>query len=194
MLPALSGRAGPRKGHSVRVRVLGISPLSDRPEWRSPWERASRSASGSGAGPCRALPTGTGAGPCRALPRAPELLGAHRPAPPGSAARRLSPTRGPGGGMQAARALILTRSAVSVRSVLSFPLQQQHLLALRFALQNLTRFYPKYYRLLDEILSAVFAQSWRLAREGAVRSSPHRYAFPTPYRTAFFLFARVRLL
>lgn len=61
-------------------------------------------------------------------------------------------------------------------------------------LQGLTRFYPKYHRLLDEILSAVLARARRSAREGAVRLSPHRYAFPVLYCTAFFSFPPIYLL
>lgn len=60
--------------------------------------------------------------------------------------------------------------------------------------RGFTLFYPKYHCLLKEILSAVLARARRLAREGAVRLSPHRYSFPALYCTSFFSFARICLL
>ncbi|XP_072786341.1 uncharacterized protein [Taeniopygia guttata] len=60
--------------------------------------------------------------------------------------------------------------------------------------RGFTLFYPKYHRLLKEILSAVLARARRLAREGAVRLSLHRYSFPALYCTSFFSFARICLL
>lgn len=129
VLPALPGRAGPRKGHSASVWVLEIA------------FGTGRVASLLGRGFPQLLED-------QSWPRRGAARGAGalwRPAPPGSAARRLSPTPGP---VQAAGALILTRSAVSVRSGFSSPWQQQHMPALRFDLQGLCLFYPNYHRLL----------------------------------------------
>ncbi|XP_056349143.1 uncharacterized protein LOC130254026 isoform X1 [Oenanthe melanoleuca] len=149
------------------------------------------SAAGKSWAPQRSLIKGLGLGNLVAvlapgsLPAVPTGPGA--PAPPAGSAPRVGRAAGAGGG---SFNFNVERCFSSFRS--NFP--QQRLSAPRFDLQGFTRFYPKYHRLSDEILSAVLARARRLAGEGAARFSPHRYVFPALCPTAFFWLSRTCVL